>query len=114
MRASALELQLAPESFDAVVALYVADHIERDCLPALFAAIRSWLRECGWLLITFETGDEPGTVGTWLGVPMLFSSYDAASWPESRKRHQRTPQTPGGPLWSPPRDERSAHERTSG
>ena len=48
-------------------------------MPALFAAIRSWLRECGWLLITFETGDEPGTVGTWLGLPMFFSSHDAAT-----------------------------------
>lgn len=46
---------------------------------ALLMSIHRWLREGGWLLITFETGDQPGTVGEWLGAPMFFSHFDAAT-----------------------------------
>jgi cyclopropane fatty-acyl-phospholipid synthase-like methyltransferase len=76
VRATARSLELAPASFDAVVALYVTDHLPRETLPTLFASLRTSLRPGGWLLATFETGDEPGAVGTWLGEPMFFSSYE--------------------------------------
>jgi cyclopropane fatty-acyl-phospholipid synthase-like methyltransferase len=75
LEAGALELELPAASHDAVVALYVLDHVPRERLGQLLRTIGSWLRDGGWLLATFETGDEPGTVGTWLGAPMFFSSY---------------------------------------
>jgi cyclopropane fatty-acyl-phospholipid synthase-like methyltransferase len=82
VRVNVLELKLPAGSVDAVVSLYLADHLPRERLPELFAAVRRWLRPGGWLLATFETVDDPGTVGTWLGEPMFFSSYE----PETTKR----------------------------
>jgi ubiquinone/menaquinone biosynthesis C-methylase UbiE len=77
VRASALDLELPGESLDAVVVLYAIEHLPRAAHAALLASIQRWLRGCGWLLITFETGDEPGVVGDWLGAPMFFSHFDA-------------------------------------
>jgi cyclopropane fatty-acyl-phospholipid synthase-like methyltransferase len=77
--ASALDLDLPPDSLDAVVSFYVIEHMPREDHPTLLASIYGWLREGGWLLITCEIGDEPGVVGDWLGTPMFFSHYDAAT-----------------------------------
>ena len=78
-QASALELDLPPASLDAVVAFYVVDHLPRDTHASLLTSIHGWLRPGGWLLITFEVDDEPGVVGEWLGEPMFFSHFDAAT-----------------------------------
>jgi cyclopropane fatty-acyl-phospholipid synthase-like methyltransferase len=77
--AGALDLQLEPESLDAVVAFYVVDHIPREQHGQLLASVHRWLCPGGWLLLTFEIDDQPGIVGDWLGVPMFFSHYDAAT-----------------------------------
>jgi len=71
----ALELRYAPGSFDAVVACYTFDHLPRERLNEMFALVHEWLADAGWFLFSVETGDEPGLVGQWLGVPMFFSSY---------------------------------------
>jgi cyclopropane fatty-acyl-phospholipid synthase-like methyltransferase len=75
--ASALDLEFAPESLDAVVSFYVIEHVPRETHAALLASIYAWLRDGGYLLLTFETGDEPGVIGEWLGAPMYFSHFDA-------------------------------------
>ncbi|MBD0316914.1 MAG: class I SAM-dependent methyltransferase [Thermoleophilia bacterium] len=75
--ASALDLELPPGSLDAIVAFYVIEHMPRETHRDLLASMYGWLRENGWLLLTFETGDEPGIVGNWLGAPMYFSHFDA-------------------------------------
>jgi SAM-dependent methyltransferase len=77
--AGALDLQLEPGSLDAAVAFYVIDHIPREEHGRLLASLHRWLRVGGWLLVTFEVDDEPGTVGDWLGSPMFFSHFDAAT-----------------------------------
>ena len=64
-------------TFDAVVSLYTIEHIRRELHSALLESIHRWLRDDGCLLLTCEVGDEPGRVGTWLGVPMYLSHYDA-------------------------------------
>ena len=84
--ASALAVDLAAESLDAVVAFYAIDHIPRAKHEALLASIHRWLRDEGWLLVTFETGDEPGVVGDWLGAPMYFSHFNAATSQELVRR----------------------------
>jgi hypothetical protein len=42
-------------------------------------AFSRWLRPSGFLLFTAEVDDQPGVVGQWLGVPMFFTSFDAAT-----------------------------------
>jgi SAM-dependent methyltransferase len=79
IQASALDLDLPAGSLDAVVAFYVVDHVPRDEHASLLASVQGWLRPGGWLLITFEVDDEPGVVGEWLGEPMFFSHFDAAT-----------------------------------
>jgi ubiquinone/menaquinone biosynthesis C-methylase UbiE len=62
-------------SLDAVVALYVLNHVPRELLSGIFARIHRWLKPGGHLLATLGVIDIEGWHGEWLGVPMFFSSY---------------------------------------
>ena len=68
-------LELAPGSFDAVVAFYSFNNVPRDLLAGLFARIRSWLTPGGLFMSALGTSDTEGWVGKWLGTPMFYSSY---------------------------------------
>ena len=72
-----MRLDLAPASFDAIVAFYVVEHLPREEHARLFARLAGWLRPDGYLLFTIEPHDEPGVVGDWLGAPMFLSQFDA-------------------------------------
>ena len=72
------ELDLEPESFDAVVAFYVLNHVPREQLGPLAGRVASWLRPGGYFLGTFSTSDDPGWTGEWLGVQMFFAGYPPA------------------------------------
>ena len=75
-----LEVELPPASFDAVVALYSIAHLPRERHAALLERVAGWLRPRGLLLASLGAGDEPGAVvDDWLGAPMYFSSWDAAT-----------------------------------
>lgn len=63
-------------SFDAVVCVYVLNHLPRENLGPLVARAARWLRPGGVLLATFGAGDLPDWEGEWLGVPMFFSGYE--------------------------------------
>jgi SAM-dependent methyltransferase len=76
VQADLLELELPPESCDAVVALYVLNHVLRDELGPLFGRIAAWLRPGGSLLATLGASDTPGWTGEWLGAPTFFSGYE--------------------------------------
>ena len=70
-------LDLAPSSFDAVVALYVLNHVPRDEQTPLLRAVAGWLRPGGSFLTTFGIGgSEDAIEDDWLGVPMFFASFD--------------------------------------
>jgi SAM-dependent methyltransferase len=69
------EVAFDPNSFDAVVALYVFNHLSRAELPAVLERIARWLRREGWLLGTFGRSGTEGVQDDWLGVPMFFGSY---------------------------------------
>src|SRR5512133_2678730 len=75
VRGDALELEVAPGSFDAVVALYFFGHVPLDEQRELIGRIALWLRDGGLLLATFGAG-EPGEEvdADWLGAPMYFAS----------------------------------------
>lgn len=71
-------LDVEAERFDAVVSLYVLNHVPRADLPALLARVASWLRPGGYLLATFGQSGWEGVQEEWLGVPMFFGSYTKA------------------------------------
>jgi SAM-dependent methyltransferase len=74
-----VEIDLPAASFDGIVALYAISHIPREEHARLLASIARWLVPGGLFLATLGVGDSPDWVGEWLGVPMFFSSYDAAT-----------------------------------
>lgn len=67
-----------PGSLDAIVALYVVEHLPREEHRALFERFAGWLRPGGFLLFTTEADEDPGRVGEWLDVPMFFSQFAPA------------------------------------
>src|SRR5262249_31748703 len=66
-------------SLDAVVALYVLNHVPRELLPGVFARIHTWLKPGGHVLATLGVSDLQSWQGEWLGVPMFLSSYPRAT-----------------------------------
>jgi SAM-dependent methyltransferase len=78
----AMELKVAPCSFDAVVALFVFGHIPIEEQSGLVARIGLWLRDGGFFLGTFGAGDAGEQIDPdWLGAPMFFASLDGAAYP---------------------------------
>ena len=69
-------ISFPPASFDAVVSFYTLEHLPREEHAAIFGRLATWLRPGGYLLLGTEAAESAGSVGTWLGVPMFFSSYD--------------------------------------
>ena len=71
----AMELEVAPASFDAVVALFVFGHVPVEEQARLIARIALWLRDGGFFLGTFAVGERGEDIDDdWLGVPMFFAS----------------------------------------
>ena len=66
IKADMTDLEFAPETFDAVVALHSIIHVPRAEHPALIGNIRRWLKPGGGFLATWEG---------W-GAPMRWSHYD--------------------------------------
>jgi len=79
IRGDFTELELERESFDAVVAAYVLNHVPREELGPLARQIGRWLRRGGYFLATFGTTDVEGWSGEWLGVEMFFASLPPAA-----------------------------------
>ncbi len=77
----AMELEIAPASVDAVVALFVFGHVPVLEQPGLIARIGLWLRDGGFFLGTFGAGEAGEEVDAdWLGVPMFFASLGAEAY----------------------------------
>lgn len=75
VHSDAMELDIAPASFDAVVALFLFGHVPVEEQPGLIARIAFWLRDGGYFLGTFAGGDPGEDVDDdWLGAPMFFAS----------------------------------------
>ena len=66
-------------SFDGAAATYSISHIPRARHAALFCKISRWLVPGGVLLASLAAAGSPDWKGMWLGVPMFFSSHDAAT-----------------------------------
>jgi cyclopropane fatty-acyl-phospholipid synthase-like methyltransferase len=76
------QLELKPNSFEAVAAFYSFNHVPRDVLGDLFARIHSRLVPGGLFLAALGTGDTESWTGDWLGTTMFFSSFP----PETNRR----------------------------
>lgn len=76
LHADLATLDFDPESFDAVVSLYVLGHLPQEDVPRVYASVARWLRPGGYFLCTTGRRDEPGIVEDFLGVPMFFSGLD--------------------------------------
>ena len=80
LRADIADVEFPDGSFDAAVALYSIAHLPRERHGPLYARIAAWLRPGGLLLAALACGDQPGVIEEdWLGAPMYFSSFDAAT-----------------------------------
>lgn len=81
VRADAIELDIAPGSLDAVVALYFFGHVPADEQRELVGRIAVWLREGGLFLATVGAGEAGEEVEPdWLGAPMFFASLGGDSY----------------------------------
>jgi cyclopropane fatty-acyl-phospholipid synthase-like methyltransferase len=69
--------ELDRESYEAVVAIYVLNHVPRELLPGLLDRVAGSLVPGGLFLASFGAGDTPAWTGDWLGTTMFFSSWDA-------------------------------------
>ena len=80
LQANMLDLAFEAASFDAVAGFYAITHVPRQRHADLLGRIAEWLRPRGVLLLSMGASDNPGNVeDDWLGVPMYFSHYDAAT-----------------------------------
>jgi len=78
IKADMTDLEFAPETFDAAVALHSIIHVPRAEHPALIGNIRRWLKPGGGFLATWALGEWEGAEGDWegWGAPMRWSHYD--------------------------------------
>ena len=82
VHADAMELEVAPVSFDTVVALFVFGHVPIEEQAGLIARIGVWLRDGGFFLGTFGAGDAGEEIAVdWLGAPMFFASLGSEAYP---------------------------------
>jgi cyclopropane fatty-acyl-phospholipid synthase-like methyltransferase len=72
-------VELPRESFDAVVAFYVLNHVPPDELGPLLGRVAGWLRPGGYFLAGFPARANPGRVGEWLGAEMYFAGCEPAT-----------------------------------
>lgn len=81
IKADMTDLDFAPGTFDAVVALHSIIHVPREEHPALLANIHTWLRPGGLLLATLTVTDFDGGEDDWegWGAPMRWSHFDEAT-----------------------------------
>ena len=105
IRADATAIEFPPQSFDAVVCLYVLIHLPLAAQPELVQRVAGWLRPGGWLLAVTGHSAWTGTEDNWLGgqASMSWSQADAGtyrSWLEQAGLQVTTqefvPEGPGG------------------
>ncbi|MBA3825325.1 MAG: class I SAM-dependent methyltransferase [Ktedonobacterales bacterium] len=74
------QMDFPPATFDAVVSFYAILHIPRALHAELFTSVARWLRPGGVFVASLGAQDSPDMVeADWLGVPMFFSHFDAAT-----------------------------------
>jgi SAM-dependent methyltransferase len=76
VRGDLTTIALRRSSVDAVVALYVFNHVPRAELGPTLRGIAAWLRPGGCLALSMGSSDtEDAIEERWLGVPMFFAGF---------------------------------------
>jgi SAM-dependent methyltransferase len=76
-----MRVELAAESFDAVVAFYVIFHLPREEHRCLFRRIYTWLRPGGYLLATVSVlNEEPYIEDNFFGTQMYWSNFSLSEY----------------------------------
>jgi SAM-dependent methyltransferase len=80
IEADITQVDFSPAAFDAVVSFFAIIHVPRALHADLFARIARWLKPGGIFVASLGANDTPDVVeADWLGVPMFFSHFDAAT-----------------------------------
>ena len=80
LRADIACVPLADACADAVAAFYSTTHVPRDEHPAMLAGMMRIVRPGGIAVTTWGFTDNPSDYDdNWLGAPMFFSHFDAAT-----------------------------------
>lgn len=97
-------VELPPNSFDAVIALYSIFHLPLEEQRALLGSVRRWLNEGGLFLVILPAGEWTGTEENWLGAgatmwwsqerPDVYESWLADAGFTTRRR-RFVPEEPG-------------------
>lgn len=78
--ADMMSVSFAPESFDAVAAIYSITHLPRSEHRELLKRIFGWLKPGGWFVASLGAHDSPNVVvDDWLGAANFFSHFDATT-----------------------------------
>jgi SAM-dependent methyltransferase len=77
IHADMTRVEIAPSSFDAVVAFYSIPHVPRAEHADLLLRVASWLKPGGVFLASLGADRSADWRGSWLGVEMFFSHYAA-------------------------------------
>ena len=72
-------VEFSPASFDGVGAFYSLTHVPREEHAALLSRIAGWLNPGGVLVASLGAHALEERTEDWLGAPMVFSHYDAAT-----------------------------------
>lgn len=78
-QADMTQVEFPPGSFAAVISSYAIIHVPRAEHAALLHRIASWLQPGGLLVATMGAQESEGMEEDWLGVPMYWSHFDAAT-----------------------------------
>jgi SAM-dependent methyltransferase len=73
------ELQYPPSSWHGVVALSSITHLPREDHEEYLHRLAGWLVPGGLLFASLGATAAPSATSEWLGVPMFYASYDAAT-----------------------------------
>jgi ubiquinone/menaquinone biosynthesis C-methylase UbiE len=80
INADMMAVAFPPESFDAISAFFSITHLPRDEHAAMLRRIATWLRPGGVFVASMgDTVSDDEIENDWLGAPMFFSQFDAAT-----------------------------------
>jgi ubiquinone/menaquinone biosynthesis C-methylase UbiE len=79
LQADMTQVEFPLQSFAAVISSYAIIHVPRAEHAALLHRIASWLQPGGLLVATMGAQESEGMEEDWLGVPMYWSHFDAAT-----------------------------------
>ena len=75
---SMTDVAFRPGVLGAVTAFFSLIHVPRDEQPDVLRATRSWLKPEGLLVVTMGVSESEGSIGSFLGTPMYWSSWSRA------------------------------------